>query len=84
MHRRTAVAVTILALLVTLSAPAGAYGLSKQHLRRRPQVVKVVKKRGFSWQDAGVGAAVVGLGVSMAAAGGLLLTQRQRPRAPLK
>jgi len=83
MNRRTVVAAAILALLVTLSAPARAYGLSKQHLRRPPQVVRVVKKRGFSWQDAGVGAAVVGLCVSMAAAGGLLLTRRQRPRAPL-
>jgi hypothetical protein len=44
------------------------------------QIVKVVKKQGFSWRDAGIGAAAAGLGVAVVAAGGLLLMRPQRPR----
>lgn len=49
------------------------------------QVVKIVKERGFSWRDAGIGAAAAGLGVALVAGGGLLVLARvQRPRTTTK
>jgi hypothetical protein len=78
--RLAAVTSTLVLLVAALSAPtqAGVPGTHKPH--RPVQIVKVVKKRGFSWRDAGIGAAAAGLGVAAVAAGGLLLTRIERPR----
>jgi hypothetical protein len=83
MHPRWAVVVAVLALfVVALSAPALSR-VPPSHPPRRPiQVTKVVKERGFSWRDAGIGAAAAGLGVSAVAAGGLFFIRTQRPRTP--
>jgi hypothetical protein len=67
-------------LVAALSAPTRA-DLPRTYKPHRPvQIVKVVKKRGFNWRDAGIGAAAAGLAVAAVAAGGLLLTRAQRPR----
>jgi hypothetical protein len=84
MNPPRAVVIAVLALLLALTCrPADIRGQRKHQPRRPAQVVKVVKQRGFSWRDAGIGAAAVGFGVSVVA-GGLLLVRAQRPRATTK
>ena len=76
MHRRVASAIAALALLGTILCGAGrAYPPQRGELRHPVQVVKVVKKRGFSWRDAGIGAATVGIGITVVAGVGLLLAR---------
>jgi hypothetical protein len=81
MRPRLAVVTAALVLLVAaLSAPTQA-DLPRKHEPHRPvQIVKVVRKRGFSWRDAGIGAAATGLGIAAVAAGGLLLVRTERLR----
>ena len=80
-----AVALAVLVLLsLACSASARAQVLAKRPPRRPVQVVKVVEERGFSWRDAGIGAAAAGLCVSVIAAGGLVHVRAHQPRAPVE
>ena len=78
----TLVATGLVLSAVALYAPAHADPRSTRAPRRPVQIVKVVGKRGFSWRDAGIGAAAAGLVVAAGAAGGLLLVRTQRARPP--
>jgi hypothetical protein len=85
MNPRRAVTVAVLALVVAvLCAAARAASPPKHHPRRPVQVVKVVKERGFSWRDAGIGAAATGLVIALVAGGVLLLARAQPPRTRVK
>jgi hypothetical protein len=81
MRPRLAVVTAALTLLLAAaSAPTHADPPATHEPHRPVQIVKVVKKQGFSWRDAGIGAAAAGFGVAVAAAGGLLLMRPERPR----
>ena len=80
MHLRNAVVAGILALLVAvLCDPASPRAPRRYEPCQPVQVVKVVKERGFSWRDAGIGAAATGFGVAVVAGGSLLFVRVQRP-----
>jgi hypothetical protein len=80
MKPRPAIVIVVLALLaMVLLAPASVGVRERREPRRPVQVVKVVKERGFSWRDAGIGAAAAGLGISVVASSGLLLMRIRRP-----
>jgi hypothetical protein len=85
MHRRAGSVIVVLTLLGAILCGAGrAYPPQKGGPRHPVQVVKVVKKRGFSWRDAGIGAATVGIGITVVAGVGLLLTRTHEPRTTSK
>jgi hypothetical protein len=72
--------VVMLALSITvLCTPARAAAPQQRKPRRPVQIVKVVHQRGFSWRDAGIGAAAAGLTVTALTAGSLLVMRLQRP-----
>jgi hypothetical protein len=79
-QRLTVVTVVFVLVAANASAPACA-GSPPRHVPRRPvQIVRVVKSRGFSWHDAGIAAAVVGLAVAAVAATGLFVIRVRTPR----
>jgi hypothetical protein len=80
MRRWLALVATGLVLSAASSAPARADPRSTRPPGRPVQIVKVIGKRGFSWRDAGIGAAAAGLVVAAGAAGGLLLARAPRGR----
>jgi hypothetical protein len=74
------VATGVVLSAASLCGPAHADLRPTRAPRRPVQIVKVVGKRGFSWRDAGIGAAAAGLVVAAGAAGGLLLLRTQQAR----
>ena len=61
-----------------LSQTARAQLPPKPHPPRAVQVVRVVEDRGFSWRDAGIGAAAAGFGIAAVAGGSLLILRALR------
>jgi hypothetical protein len=71
--------VVMLALITVLSTPARAAVPQHRKPGRPVQIVKVVHERGFSWRDAGIGAAAAGLTITALTGGSLLVMRLQRP-----
>jgi hypothetical protein len=79
MNVRAVIAITRLVVLTAaLFVPSGSCVTRKGRPHRPVQVVKIVEERSFSWRDAGIGATGAGLGVSVVAGVGLLLTRTRR------
>ena len=81
MRRWLALVATGLVLSAASSAPARADPRSTRPPGRPVQIVKVIGKRGFSWRDAGIGAAA-GFGAALVLSGSLALAGR-RDRAAI-
>jgi hypothetical protein len=79
MRLRSAATLAVMALLVgVLCTPARGRVPPQGRPRQPSQVVRVVKDRGFSWRDAGIGAAAAGIAVAVIAGGSLALLKAQR------
>lgn len=81
MRIRPAVIIALLAFVVALLCPPSNGGTPRKQPPRPAQVIKIVKQRGFSWRDAGIGAAAAGAGIAVITAAGLVLLRAQQPRA---
>lgn len=80
---RQIVLVGVLAFVIgVLHVTLGASAPGRREPRRPVQVVRVVKDHGFSWRDAGIGAAAVGVSIAAIAGGSLVLLRGKRPRPP--